>query len=260
VTDPAERGRLAAVFTNPGVADAYRHRPPYPAEVFDILERLITDRPRRVLDIGAGEGALARPLASRVDHVDALDVSAAMIEAGRGRPGGRQPNLRWIVGAAETARLGGPYALVTAGASLHWMSWPQTLARLVPVLTGRGVLAIVDHGPRDLPWHAELEQIIARYSRSPGYNTTFSLTGELAERGLLTVTGRATTAPVRFRQRVADFVEQFHSTSSLAREGMPAEEAAAFDRAVTDLVRPYSAGGVLEMTVVADLVWGAPTP
>jgi hypothetical protein len=25
-------------------------------------------------------------------------------------------------------------------------------------------------------------------------------------------------------------------------------------------VRPYSAGGVLEMTVVADLVWGAPTP
>jgi hypothetical protein len=64
---------------------------------------------------------------------------------------------------------------------------------------------------------------------------------------------------VRFRQPVADYVEQFHSTSSLAREGMPAEESAAFDRAVTDLVRPYSAGGVLEMTVVADLVWGAPT-
>ena len=51
------------------MAGAYRHRPPYPAEVFDILERIITDRPRRVLDIGAGEGALARPLAERVDHV-----------------------------------------------------------------------------------------------------------------------------------------------------------------------------------------------
>jgi ubiquinone/menaquinone biosynthesis C-methylase UbiE len=259
VTDPAERGRLAAMFTNPGVAGAYLHRPPYPADVFDILERLITDRPRRVLDIGAGEGALARPLASRVDHVDALDVSAAMIEVGRGRPGGRQPNLRWIVGAAETARLGGPYALVTAGASLHWMSWPQTLGRLVPVMTGRGVLAIVDHGHRDLPWRADLDQVIARHSRSPGYNPAFSLVGGLTERGLLTVTGRATTAPVRFRQVVEDYVEQFHSTSSLAREGMPAEESAAFDRAVTDLVRPYSAGGVLEMTVVADLVWGAPT-
>ena len=60
----ARRSELAAVFGYPGVAGAYRHRPPYPAEVFEVLERIITDRPRRVLDIGAGEGALARPLAS----------------------------------------------------------------------------------------------------------------------------------------------------------------------------------------------------
>jgi predicted TPR repeat methyltransferase len=85
---PADRDQLAAAFGHPGVADAYQHRPPYPSEVFDILERIIADRPRRVLDLGAGEGALARPLASRVDHVDALDVSAAMVEAGRRRPGG----------------------------------------------------------------------------------------------------------------------------------------------------------------------------
>ena len=57
--------RLAAAFGHGGVAGAYRHRPPYPPEVFDILERIITDRPRRVLDLGAGEGALARPLAAR---------------------------------------------------------------------------------------------------------------------------------------------------------------------------------------------------
>ena len=90
VTSPGKREELAAVFGQPGVADAYQHRPPYPDEVFDLLERLIADRPRAVLDIGAGEGALARPLASRVDHVDAVDASAAMIEAGRRRPGGRR--------------------------------------------------------------------------------------------------------------------------------------------------------------------------
>jgi len=260
VSDQAERGRLAAVFTHPGVADAYRHRPPYPPEVFDILERLITDRPRHVLDLGAGEGALARPLAGRVDHVDALDISAAMVAAGRRRPGGRQPNLRWIIGAAETASLGGPYALVTAGASLHWMSWPQTLARLAPVMSGRSVLAIVDHGHHDLPWRPELDKIIARHSRNPGYDPSFSLVGALSARGLLTVTGRATTAPMPFRQPVASYIEQFHSTSSLAREGMPAEESSAFDRAVTGLVRPYAADGILEMDVVADLAWGTPTP
>jgi SAM-dependent methyltransferase len=174
---PADRDQLAAVFGHRGVGDAYRHRPPYPPEVFDILERIITDRPRRVLDLGAGEGALARPLAGRVDHVDALDISAAMVEAGRRRPGGGRPGL------------------------------PDALA---------------------------------------------------AE-GLFEITGRATTAPVSFRQPVESFVEQFHSTASLAREWMSGEESAAFDQAITDIVAPRAVGGVLEMDVVAHLAWGRPT-
>ena len=52
---------LAATFGHPGVARSYLHRPPYPDEVFDVLEGLITERPRTVLDIGAGEGAPPRP-------------------------------------------------------------------------------------------------------------------------------------------------------------------------------------------------------
>jgi SAM-dependent methyltransferase len=250
------RGELAAVFGYPGVAGAYRHRPPYPAEVFDVLERIITDRPRRVLDIGAGEGALARPLARRVDQVDAVEPSAAMVETGRRRPGGDHPALRWIAGAAETAPLGGPYALVTAGASLHWMSWRPVLTRLAAAMTGRAYLAIVDHGYRDLPWQAELAEIIVRHSRSPGYDPAFSLTGALQAEGLLEIAGRAATVPVRFRQPVAEYVEHFHSTSSLARELMTGEEAAAFDRAVAGLVRPYAVDGLLDLPVVADLAWG----
>ena len=122
------RDELAAVFAYPGVADAYQYRPPYPPEVFDVLERIAAGCPRDVLDIGAGEGALARPLARRFDHVDALDISAvAMAGAGRRRPGGRQPNLRWLVGAAETAGLDGPYALVTAGASFGLSVAPASL-------------------------------------------------------------------------------------------------------------------------------------
>jgi ubiquinone/menaquinone biosynthesis C-methylase UbiE len=256
---PADRGRLAAVFGHPGVADAYQHRPPYPPEVFDILERIITGRPRRVLDLGAGEGALARPLAARVDHVDALDISAAMVEAGRRRPGGGRPNLRWIVGAAESAELGGPYALVTAGASLHWMSWATTLARLAAAMGDHAVLAIVEHGHHDLPWRAELGEVIARHSRSSRHDPSFWLPDALSAQGLLEITGRATTAPVSFRQPVPSHVEQLHSTASLAREWMSAEESAAFDRAVTGIVAPYAVGGVLDTAVVAHLAWGRPT-
>lgn len=160
VSSRPSRSGLADTFTHRGVADAYQHRPPYPAEVFTILESLITDEPRRVLDLGAGEGALARPLAARVDQVDAVDVSAAMVAAGHRRPGGQSDNLRWIVGAAETCQLAGPYALVTAGVSLHWMSWLPVMARLVSAMSDHAMLVIVEHGPRDVPWGEQLAEVI----------------------------------------------------------------------------------------------------
>jgi trans-aconitate methyltransferase len=250
---------LASAFGHAGVADAYQHRPPYPPEVFDVLQRLITDRPRTVLDIGAGEGALARPLAALVDHVDAVDISAAMVEAGRRRPGGRRDNLRWIVAAAQDAELAGPYALVTAGASLHWMPRALTLSRLAPAMAGHAFLAVVEHGYREVPWRADLTEVIVRHSRSSGYDSRFRLADALADEGLLDVAGLATTAPVRLHQRTADYIEQFHSTASLAREWMSAPEAAAFDAAVTEVVRPYARDGVLTMDIVAHITWGTPT-
>ncbi len=252
-TDPPN---LAATFQHRGVAAAYEHRPTYPSEVFDVLLGLITDQPRNVLDLGAGEGALARPLAGLVDHVDALDISAEMMAAGRRRPGGGQPNLRWILGAAESAPLGGPYALVTAGASMHWMSWPQTLPRVAAAMTPCAYLAIVEHGPRDVPWQSDLLEILRRHTRHQSYDPGFSVTEALSASGLWTIAGRVTTAPVAFGQSVADYIEQFHSTSSLARELMPEEEAAAFGVAVADLVRPYAVRGLLQLAIVADVTWG----
>ena len=256
---PASRDELAATFTHPGVADAYQYRPPYPAQVLAVLDQITTDRPRRALDIGAGEGALARPLARRFEHVDALDISPAMVAAGRRQPGGRRPNLHWIVGAAETGHIEGPYALVTAGASLHWMRWKQTLARIARVLTPNGFLAIVDHGHHGVPWSSELTQVIARHSRNPGYDPSFSLVSALTGNGLMNFVGQAVSAPVQFRQPVAAYIEQFHSTSALAREWMPADEAAAFDLAIEEIVSPYAADGVLDLQVVGSVAWGRPT-
>ncbi len=259
-TGGAARVELAASFLDAEVVEAYQYRPPYPPEVFGLLTQLITDRPRVVLDLGAGEGALARPLAARVDQVDALDVSAAMLAAGARRPGGDRANLRWLLGAAETVEMAGPYALVTAGASLHWMAWETTLARLATVMTEHAVLAIVDHGHERVPWRDELNQVIARHSRSPDFDPSFELADELSARGLLRITGSASCPPVPFRQSVADYVEQFHSTSSLARKWMPAGESAAFDRAIEQLVEPYATGGMLDLAVAASLTWGRPSP
>jgi SAM-dependent methyltransferase len=252
------RPELNAAFADPDVVEAYQYRPPYPPEVFDVLDELITDQPRHVLDIGAGDGALARPLAGRVDRIDAVDVSAAMLAAGARQPGGDRPNLRWILGSAETAELAGPYALVTAGASLHWMDWEQMLPRLAAEATEHAFLAIVDHGVQAAPWQDAVRDVIVRHSRSKDFDPSFSLPDELSARGLLKIGGSATSEAVLFRQSVASYVEQFHSTASLARLWMPEEESVAFDRAIEQAVRPYATDGILEMNVVATITWGRP--
>lgn len=249
---------LGGTFAHTGVAEAYQHRPPYPPEVFDLLTQLITDQPRVVLDLGAGDGAIARTLAPRVERVDALDISAAMVEAGRTRPGGDHPNIRWIVGPAETTELHGPYALVTAGASLHWMQWDQTMTRLADALTPNGQLVIIGHGPQNVPWQDELVEVIKRHSRNPDYSPRFSLTDALEERGLYQITGHTETAPTTFRQTIRDYTEEFHSTATLARELMSEREAQEFDQAIEQIVRPHASDDTLELTIVANLTWGRP--
>ena len=52
---------------------------------------MIADHPRTVLDLGCGTGYLARPLAPLVDRVDAIDISAAMIEEGKRLLGSDHP-------------------------------------------------------------------------------------------------------------------------------------------------------------------------
>src|SRR5215468_8532737 len=93
---PTWSGEYGAWFKDPGVVAAYHRRPPYPAEVFELLAALAVDDPRAVLDVGAGTGDVARRLAPLVARVDAVDFSPGMIEKGKTLPGGDHPNLRWI--------------------------------------------------------------------------------------------------------------------------------------------------------------------
>ena len=134
--------KYGAQFKDQSIVTAYRRRPPYPDETFDILTGLIASEPKRVLDVGCGTGYLARPLSQRVDAVDAVDISANMIAQGKRMPGGNAPNLRWIEGSVEEAALSPPYGLVTAGESLHWLDWSVVLPRFRDLLVADGVLAI----------------------------------------------------------------------------------------------------------------------
>jgi trans-aconitate methyltransferase len=140
-----------------------------PPEIYEILNALIEDEPRAVLDVGCGTGNVARPLAAYVDRIDAVDWSLPMLERARMLPGGDSPKLRWLHGRAEDVELEPPYALVTAGESLHWMEWGVVLPRFAHVVTPHGMLAIIYIVDQPVPWHDGYRQLVQRFTNNPSY-------------------------------------------------------------------------------------------
>jgi SAM-dependent methyltransferase len=246
-----------AQFQDAAIVAAYHHRPPYPAEVFALLAGLITDPPRHVLDVGCGTGYVARPLAALVDRVDALDPSAAMLAAGQQAPGGDAPNLRWILGYAEDALLDPPYALITAGASLHWMEWAVVMPRFRASLTPHGYLAIINDGTLPGPWRDALQPIIDRYSTNRLYQP-YNLIDELTHRGLFEPVGEQRTPPHPFPQPIAAYIESFHARNGLSRDRMPPAAAAAFDAEAQATLAELCPDGSVPLQVYGEVVWGRP--
>jgi SAM-dependent methyltransferase len=253
-----------AVFKDESVVEAYQFRPPYPEEVFTSLSSLAVDCPRRVLDVGCGTGQLARRLAPLVDAIDAVDFSSAMIDVAKRLPDGDRPNLKWILSSVEAAPLDPPYALITAGESLHWLTWESVFPRFVDALSPNGLLAIVNRSWDRLSVVREsLFPIIGVYSTNREYQP-YDLVEELERRGLFEQLGEIRTAAEPWTPTIDEYVELRHSQNGLSRERM-GESAIGFDRelrsAVDDLVRK---GAIelrddrLELSVDASIVWGKP--
>jgi len=247
----------AAQFQDQSMADVYQQRPPYPAEVFSILADLISDTPRAVLDIGCGDGVIARKLIDRVERVDAVDFSQAMIAQGQRLPGGDHPKLRWIAGRAEDAPLHPPYALITAGASLHWMDWEVVFPRFRQMLTSNGLLAIVDLLELPEAWSAAVQQLIPRYSTNQDY-LPYDLVEELEQRHLFKKHGEQRTTPILFGQSIDAYIESFHSRNGFSRERMRPEMAAAFDAEVKNVLTASCRLGLVPFHIVGVVVWGTP--
>lgn len=251
------RAGQSTAFQDSSVIAAYGYRPTYPAETFAVLAGLIDgDTPRRVLDLGCGTGLITRELLPFVDAIDAVDVSAGMIAGGRRLPGGDDPRIDWIVGRVEEVALAPPYALATAGDSLHWMDWHDVLPKIGAALGDGAVLAIMDLTIGPTPWRAELLPVIQRYSTAKDY-VPFAVADEVERLGLFVVHGRHTTTPVPFTQSVDDYIASFHGRSSFSRERMTPEDYAAFDAAVRAVVTLYDAETVTQ-SIVTTIVWGRP--
>jgi SAM-dependent methyltransferase len=256
---PKPRADLASTFRFDGVAEAYRGRPPYPDEAIEMLASLAGSVGGRVLDLGAGEGALARPLAALVAHVDAVEASPAMVLVGQTLPGGIASNLSWHVERAERLSPSGPFDLVVAGAAMHWFDLDTVCQRLSLVVVDQAPLALCDRSARH-PGLAGVVEVIRRYSRAPEYDPEYDVADDLAGRGLWAQHGTHHTQSVVFRQSPSDYLLSLRSTSTLARELMTESENDAFDREILQLAEPLAEpDGLITFALTSTIVWGSLT-
>ena len=251
------RTYFADTFKDQRVVDAYRHRPPYPDGVFDILCSLITDEPRTVLDVGSGSGDIARTLVNFVNRIDAVDFSQNMIERGKQLPNGDSPRLHWIYGKVEEVQLSPPYALITAGSSIHWFEWEKAFPLFRSMLTSHGYLALIYRRTLPMPWDADLRRLRAQYLTHQDHRGSHAVK-ELEIRGFFNRQGEKETAPIPFFQSIDDFIEGLHSRSSLSLEHMSQQKADELDEQVRALLLQFHADGMLPLQVVGLVIWGTP--
>lgn len=254
-----------AWFKDPLLVAAYPARPPYPQGGIQLLTELIADPPRVVLDVGCGTGELARRMAPFVKRVDAVDFSKAMLDLARRLDGGDAPNIQWILGPVEDVTFNGLYGLITAGESLHWMSWEMVMRRFAGALTRNGVLAIVDRSwDTDLSIRERILPITERHTPVRDYRP-YNLIAELVQRDLLEVHGERRFGPEPWRPTVDEYLECRHSQRGLSRTHMGPSAVAAFDAEVRQALEDLCRNGLLvehegrlELGVVARVTWGRP--
>jgi SAM-dependent methyltransferase len=111
---------------------------------------------QRVLEVGCGEGMLARQLACRVPRVVGIDQDTANIELARRQ--GPDGQVEFVCGDFLTHPFPlASFGLIACVAALHHMDAAAALARMGQLLVPGGILVIVGLArsrPPDLPWEA----------------------------------------------------------------------------------------------------------
>ena len=140
------------------IADEYdRHRPTYPQEMWDDLFSFADLTRATVLEVGCGTGLATAELAQHELDITAIDADPRMLEVARRR---QLPGVRFSESKFETYQ-GGPFDLIFAGSSWHWVDPDRAPAHVASLLVPGGLLAVAWNVPAlgDLPFAEDLHDV-----------------------------------------------------------------------------------------------------
>jgi len=143
------------------MADVYDARPPYPNELLEALASLAEPIGKRVLDIGAGIGHVALPLARRGMAVTAVEPAQAMLERLLHAAAREGLALRALHASAEALPFDAPgFELVVIADALHFIDAELAAAEIRRVLVPGGTLAIVTCDYAETPFMRAVRAIV----------------------------------------------------------------------------------------------------
>ncbi len=146
------------------LASAYRSRPPYPESLVVRLLALAGGTGARVVDLGAGTGLLAIPLAVGGAHVTAVEPAQAMLDVLRERtPVEAAERVVPVLAAAERSGLpAGSADLILVADALHWMDPELAGLEAARLLRPGGTVAVVEAALAPTAFMSALGELIVR--------------------------------------------------------------------------------------------------
>lgn len=154
---------VGASFKSNEVVDHYRYRPPYPSKIYGEIRHFSPEN-GCLVDLGCGEGKIARRMAEYFGEVTAVDPSANMLRLGKSLPNGKADNINWVEALAEEAPLPDQIDVVTFGSSIHWMDPSKLFHKLNKNLRAEHILAVIQGDePYEPPWYDDWMKFLAKW-------------------------------------------------------------------------------------------------